>query len=60
MPESRGMMRNPEGKRGTSSVKEASIGANMSSAHVPIAFSSIPLHSYQIPEHQKKQMEAGR
>ncbi|GMP34957.1 hypothetical protein CsSME_00007608 [Camellia sinensis var. sinensis] len=44
-PESRGMMRKPEGKRGASSANEASIGANMSSAQVPTAFSSMPLHS---------------
>uniref|UniRef100_A0A7C9ECG9 Uncharacterized protein n=1 Tax=Opuntia streptacantha TaxID=393608 RepID=A0A7C9ECG9_OPUST len=43
--ESRGIMRNPEGRRGASSAKEASIGANISSAQVPTAFSSIPLHS---------------
>lgn len=46
-PDSRGIMRNPEGRSGASSAKEASIGANISSAHVPIAFSSIPLQSYQ-------------
>jgi hypothetical protein len=40
-------MRNPEGRRGASSAKEASIGANISSAQVPTAFSSIPLQSYQ-------------
>lgn len=43
--ESRGIMRKPDGKRGASSAKEASIGANMSSAQVPTAFSSIPLQS---------------
>lgn len=43
--ESSGIIRKPEGKRGASSANEASIGANMSSAQVPIAFSSIPLHS---------------
>jgi hypothetical protein len=46
-PDSRGMMRNPEGRSGASSANEASIGANISSAQVPIAFSSIPLQSYQ-------------
>lgn len=44
--ESRGMIRKPEGSRGASSAKEASIGANISSAHVPTAFSSMPLQSY--------------
>jgi len=46
-PDSRGMMRNPEGRRGASSAKEASIGADISSAQVPTAFSSIPLQSCQ-------------
>jgi hypothetical protein len=39
-------MRNPEGRRGASSAKDASIGANISSAQVLTAFSSIPLQSY--------------
>lgn len=43
--ESRGMMRKPEGRRGASSEKEASIGANTSSAQVPTALSSTPLHT---------------
>lgn len=47
LPESSGMMRKPEGRRGASSTNEASIGANMSSAQVPTAFSSIPLHNCQ-------------
>jgi hypothetical protein len=45
--DSREMMRNPEGRSGASSANEASIGANISSAQVPIAFTSIPLQSYQ-------------
>ena len=40
-------MRKPEGKRGASSAKVASMGANISSAHVPTAFSSIPQQSCQ-------------
>lgn len=40
-------MRKPEGRRGASSAKDASIGANISSAQVPMAFSSIPLQSCQ-------------
>lgn len=39
------MIRKPEGRRGASSAKEASIGAKTSSAHVPTAFSSTPLQS---------------
>lgn len=46
-PESRGMIRKPDGRSGASSAKEASIGANISSAQVPTAFSSIPLQSYK-------------
>lgn len=44
-PVSRGMMRKPEGRRGASSAKDASMGAKTSSAQVPIAFSSTPLQS---------------
>jgi hypothetical protein len=50
------MMRKPEGRRGASSAKEASIGAKISSAQVPTAFSSIPLHSYK-PEKTSKLRE---
>lgn len=46
MPESRGIMRKPEGKIGASSEKDASIGANMSSAQVPTERSSTPLQSW--------------
>lgn len=46
-PESKGIIRNPEGKRGASSAKDASIGAKISSAQEPTAFSSIPLHNYR-------------
>lgn len=45
VPESRGMMRKPEGKMGASSEKDASIGAKTSSALVPTACSSTPLQS---------------
>lgn len=45
IPESRGMMRKPDGRIGASSEKEASIGAKMSSAEVPTVFSSTPLQS---------------
>ena len=38
-------MRNPEGKMGASSEKDASIGAKTSSALVPTACSSTPLQS---------------
>ena len=47
MPESRGMMRKPDGRIGASSEKEASIGAKMSSAEVPTVFSSTPLQSWE-------------
>lgn len=52
-------MRKPEGRRGASSAKDASIGANISSAGVPIAFSSIPLQSYQSKQNElyKKVLE---
>jgi hypothetical protein len=43
IPESKGIMRKPEGIIGASSEKEASMGAKMSSAEVPTAFSSTPL-----------------
>ena len=42
-----GMMRKPEGRRGESSLKDASIGAKMSSEHVPTVFSSTPLYICQ-------------
>jgi len=45
-------MRKPEGRRGASSVKEASIGAKISSAEVPIAFSSTPLQSWEAKMHK--------
>jgi len=45
VPDSRGMMRKPEGKMGASSEKDASIGAKISSALVPTACSSTPLQS---------------
>lgn len=45
--ESRGIIRKPEGRSGASSEKEASIGAKMSSEHVPTAFSSTPLQSWK-------------
>lgn len=41
-----GIIRKPDGSSGASSVKEASIGAKISSAEVPMAFSSTPLHSW--------------
>lgn len=47
-----GIIRNPEGKSGASSVKEASIGAKISSAEVPIEFSSTPLHSWRRKDHK--------
>jgi hypothetical protein len=43
IPESKGIMQKPEGIIGASSEKEASMGAKMSSAEVPTAFSSTPL-----------------
>jgi hypothetical protein len=42
--ESIGMMRKPEGSRGESSLKDASMGAKISSEQVPIVFSSTPLY----------------
>nr|GMC86756.1 hypothetical protein Iba_chr04dCG13820 [Ipomoea batatas] len=39
------MIRKPEGRSGASSANEASMGAKMSSAQVPTAFSSTPLQS---------------
>jgi hypothetical protein len=43
--QSRGMTRNPDGKRGTSSETATSTGAKTSWAHAPTAFSSTPLHN---------------
>ena len=40
-------MRKPNGRRGASLTKDASMGANISSAQVPTALMSIPLQSYQ-------------
>lgn len=48
------MIRKPEGKSGASSAKEGSMGANMSSAHVPTALSSIPPHSCQMKYKEKE------
>jgi len=45
-----GMMRNPDGRRGASSEKDASIGAKTSSAQAPTAFSSTPLQSWKTEE----------
>jgi len=46
------MMRKPEGMIGASSEKDASIGANISSAHDSTAFSSTPLHIYIIKQYK--------
>lgn len=59
--ESRGIMRKPEGRRGASSAKEESIGANISSAHVPTEFSSTPPQSWKVKltmKDKKKLIEA--
>lgn len=45
-PESKGIIRNPEGRRGASSANDASIGAKISSAQEPTAFSSSHLSSH--------------
>lgn len=42
-----GMMRKPDGSSGESSLNDASMGAKMSSEHVPAVFSSTPLYICQ-------------
>lgn len=47
------MMRKPEGSSGESSLKDASMGAKISSEQVPIVFSSTPLYICQFNSEHK-------